>query len=162
MSATGAGSLRSPAEGFDNAAEKIRRVAIGSDHGGFEAKELLKSFLAGRGYGVTDVGTNGKESVDYPDFAVKVAREVSSGRCERGIMVDGAGIGSCMVCNKVHGIRAALCYDRKTAANSREHNDANVLTLGDRCTHRPTCARSSRYGSRRASPAAGTGPGSTR
>jgi ribose 5-phosphate isomerase B len=116
--------------GFANAAEKIRRVAIGSDHGGFEAKELLKSFLAGRGFGVTDVGTNGKESVDYPDFAVKVAREVSSGRCERGIMIDGAGIGSCMVCNKVRGIRAALCYDRKSAVNSREHNDANVLCLG--------------------------------
>jgi ribose 5-phosphate isomerase B len=114
----------------EEAADNVRRVAIGSDHGGFEAKELLKSFLAARGYGVTDVGTKGKESVDYPDFAVKVAREVSSGRCERGIMVDGAGIGSCMVCNKVHGIRAALCYDRRTAVSSREHNNANVLTLG--------------------------------
>jgi ribose 5-phosphate isomerase B len=110
--------------------EKVLRVAVGSDHGGFEAKELLKRYLGTLGYRVTDVGTHGKESVDYPDFAVKVARKVASGECERGIMVDGAGIGSSMVCNKVRGIRAAMCYDEKTVVNSREHNNANVLTLG--------------------------------
>jgi len=110
--------------------DKVLRVALGSDHGGFEAKEVLKKFLAGLGYRITDVGTNSKESVDYPDFALKVAKKVASGECERGIMIDGAGIGSAMVCNKVKGIRAALCYDLNTARNSREHNNANVLTLG--------------------------------
>ena len=117
-------------ETFDNSTEKVQRVAIGSDHGGFEAKEALKGYLRTLGYHVNDVGTFGKESVDYPDFAVKVARKVASGECERGIMIDGAGIGSSMVCNKVRGIRAALCYDLKTVINSREHNNANVLTLG--------------------------------
>jgi len=110
--------------------ERVLRVAVGSDHGGFEAKELLKRYLETLGYRITDVGTYGKESVDYPDFAVQVARKVASGACERGIMVDGAGIGSSMVCNKVRGIRAAMCYDEKTVVNSREHNNANVLTLG--------------------------------
>ena len=110
--------------------EHVRRVAIGSDHGGFEAKEMLRTYLGSLGYQVKDVGTFDKSSVDYPDFAVLVARKVSSGDCERGIMIDGAGIGSCMVCNKVKGIRAAMCYDQKTAVNSREHNNANVLTLG--------------------------------
>jgi len=118
------------AGGFDNTAEKVQRVALGSDHGGFEAKEFLKSYLQTLGYTVVGVGTTSKDSLDYPDFAQKVARKVASGDCARGIMVDGAGIGSCMVCNKVRGIRAALCYDRKTAVNSREHNNANVLTLG--------------------------------
>ena len=114
----------------DNTTEKVLRVAVGSDHGGFEAKELLKGYLGTLGYRVTDVGTYSKESVDYPDFAVKVARKVASGECERGIMVDGAGIGSAMACNKVRGIRAAMCYNEKTVVNSREHNNANVLTLG--------------------------------
>jgi ribose 5-phosphate isomerase B len=113
-----------------NIKEKVRWVAIGSDHGGFEAKESIRIFLRNLGYRVTDVGTFSKESVDYPDFAFKVARKVASGECERGIMIDGAGIGSSMVCNKIKGIRAALCYDQKTIINSREHNDANVLTLG--------------------------------
>ncbi len=115
---------------YGNTADNVRTVAIGSDHGGFEAKELLKVYLKSIGYQVHDVGTYGKESVDYPDFAVKVARKVASGSCDRGIMIDGAGIGSSMVCNKVRGIRAALCYDIKTITNSREHNNANVLTLG--------------------------------
>jgi ribose 5-phosphate isomerase B len=110
--------------------DKVLRVALGSDHGGFEAKELLKRYLESAGYRVADVGTYSPQSVDYPDFAVKVARKVAGGECERGIMVDGAGIGSSMVCNKVRGIRAALCYDLKTVVNSREHNNANVLTLG--------------------------------
>lgn len=82
------------------------------------------------GYKVTDVGTYSEESVDYPDFAEKVARTVARGDADRGIMIDGAGIGSSMVCNKVRGIRAALCYDIRTVENSRKHNNANVLTLG--------------------------------
>ena len=114
----------------NNAVDKVLRVAVGSDHGGYKAKELLKSYLGSLGYKVLDVGCYSQESVDYPDFAQKVARKVASGECERGIMVDGAGIGSSMVCNKVRGIRAALCYDLRTVANSREHNNANVLTLG--------------------------------
>jgi ribose 5-phosphate isomerase B len=113
-----------------NTVDKVLRVAVGSDHGGYKAKELLKSYLGSLGYKVTDVGCYSPESVDYPDFAVAVARKVASGDCERGIMIDGAGIGSSMVCNKVRGIRAALCYDLKTIRNSREHNNANVLTLG--------------------------------
>jgi ribose 5-phosphate isomerase B len=116
--------------GTTNTADKVLRVAVGSDHGGYKAKELLKSYLGSLGYRVVDVGCHSQESVDYPDFAQAVARKVAGGDCERGIMIDGAGIGSSMVCNKVRGIRAALCYDLKTVVNSREHNNANVLTLG--------------------------------
>ncbi len=114
----------------NNIRDKVGCVAIGSDHGGFEAKEIIRDYLRSIGYRVTDVGTFSKDSVDYPDFALKVAKKVASGECERGIMIDGAGIGSSMVCNKVKGIRAALCYNPKTIINSREHNNANVLTLG--------------------------------
>jgi len=110
--------------------DKVLRVAVGSDHGGYKSKELLKSYLGTLGYKVVDMGCHSQESVDYPDFALAVARKVAAGDCERGIMIDGAGIGSSMVCNKVRGIRAALCYDLKTVRNSREHNNANVLTLG--------------------------------
>jgi len=113
-----------------NSGDNVRRVAVGSDHGGFPAKETLRRFLELQGYTVVDVGTFSTDSVDYPDFALKVARAVASGDCDRGIMIDGAGIGSSMVCNKVRGIRAALCYDERTIVNSREHNNANVLTLG--------------------------------
>lgn len=105
-------------------------VAIGADHGGYELKEILKSYLGELGYQVVDCGTDGTSSVDYPDFAFAVAQLVAQGRVWRGIVVDGAGIGSCMVANKVPGVRAGLCYDQATALNSREHNDANVLTLG--------------------------------
>ncbi len=114
----------------NNVRDKVGCVAIGSDHGGLEAKEIIRDYLRTIGYRVTDVGTYSKESVDYPDLALKVARKVASGECERGIMIDGAGIGSSMVCNKVKGVRAALCYNLKTIINSREHNNANVLTLG--------------------------------
>ncbi len=119
-----------PEEEDVNLRDNVRRVAIGADHGGYEVKEKIKSFLQTLGYHATDVGTDSKESVDYPDFAEKVARKVASGDCDRGIMIDGAGIGSSMACNKVKGIRAALCYNVKTVVNSREHNNANVLTLG--------------------------------
>ena len=111
--------------------EQIKSVAIGADHGAFEAKEILKSYLQVVGYKIIDVGTdNNATAVDYPDFAYKLARKVVSGECERGIMLDGAGIGSSMVCNKVNGIRAALCWSSKTIINSRQHNNANVLTMG--------------------------------
>jgi len=113
-------------------ADKVLRVALGCDHGGYEAKELLKTYLGNLGYRVTDVGTHSKESVDYPDFALQVARKVAGGQCERGIMIDGAGIGSSIVCNKVHGIRAAACHDEYTTIMSRSHNDTNVLCLGGR------------------------------
>jgi len=113
-----------------NQTDSVRTVALGSDHGGFPAKETLKTYLQMHGYVITDVGTYSTDSVDYPDFAAKVARTVASGECDRGIMIDGAGIGSSMVCNKVRGIRAALCYNEQTIVNSREHNNANVLTLG--------------------------------
>ena len=106
-----------------------KRVAIGADHGGYELKETLKTMLAAD-YEVVDVGTHNKEAVDYPDIATAVARLVADGSAWRGIILDGAGIGSCMAANKVSGVRAAMCYDQATAVNSREHNNANVLTLG--------------------------------
>lgn len=109
---------------------KNRRIAIAADHGGYSMKEDLKPFLQKQGYQVDDCGTHSSESVDYPDFAYAVAIKVSSGEAWRGIIIDGAGIGSCMVANKVDGVRAAMCYDHATALNSREHNNANVLTLG--------------------------------
>jgi ribose 5-phosphate isomerase B len=108
--------------------EKV--IALGADHAGYELKEQLKSFLSGLGYPVTDCGTDSSQSVDYPDFAFAVAQLVAQGQASRGIIVDGAGIGSCMAANKVTGIRAATCYDQASAINSREHNDANVLCLG--------------------------------
>ncbi len=107
-----------------------RVVALGADHGGYAMKEALKGVVAEAGYGVIDCGTHSTESVDYPDFAYAVAQLVANGQAWRGIIVDGAGIGSCMAANKVPGVRAAMCYDQATAVNSREHNDANVLTLG--------------------------------
>lgn len=105
-------------------------VAIGADHGGFELKEALKKDLITLGFEVNDVGTNNKDAVDYPDFAHAVAQAVSTGNAWRGIMIDGAGIGSCIVANKVPGVRAGMAYDYSSAVNSREHNDTNVLTLG--------------------------------
>jgi ribose 5-phosphate isomerase B len=108
----------------------LRTVAIGADHGGYELKEMLKGTLEELGYAVVDCGTDSTASVDYPDFAYAVAHLVAQGRAWRGVVVDGAGIGSCMTANKVPGVRAAMCYDQATAVNSREHNHANVLTLG--------------------------------
>jgi ribose 5-phosphate isomerase B len=107
-----------------------KTVAIGADHGGYELKEMLKGYLGELGYAVIDCGTDSTAAVDYPDFAFAVARLVAQARAWRGIVIDGAGIGSCMAANKVPGVRAAMCYDQATAVNSREHNDANVLTLG--------------------------------
>lgn len=109
---------------------KQQLIAVGADHGGYEMKEQLKTFLVELGYPARDFGTFSTEAVDYPDLAHAVARAVADGVCDLGIIVDGAGIGSCMTANKVPGVRAALCYDEVTARNSREHNYANVLTLG--------------------------------
>ena len=105
-------------------------VAIGSDHGGFKLKEALRAVIAELKLDVNDVGCSSTEAVDYPVFAARVADLVASGVARFGIMVDGAGIGSAMAANKIAGVRAALCYDLTTAKNAREHNDANVLTLG--------------------------------
>jgi len=105
-------------------------IAVGADHGGFKLKERIAFRLRERGIDVIDCGTDSHESVDYPDFALAVAENVASGSARWGIVVDGAGIGSSMVANKVPGVRAALCYDVSSAQNSREHNHANVLTLG--------------------------------
>jgi len=116
--------------GVPNRAPGGDRIAIGADHGGYGLKQKLIGHLRDGGHEVEDLGTHGPESVDYPDFARAVAEQVSSGACRWGIVVDGAGIGSCMVANKIAGVRAALCYDISTARNSREHNHANVLTLG--------------------------------
>ena len=107
-------------------------IAIGGDHGGFALKQVLATWLAEKGHAVTDCGTHSTDAVDYPDIALAVARLVADGTCTVGIVIDGAGIGSCMAANKVPGIRASLCYDISTARNAREHNYANVLTLGAR------------------------------
>lgn len=105
-------------------------VALAADHGGFELKKQLAVYLVDWGYEVLDLGTNSTDAVDYPDFAAAAAEAVASGKAWRGIVIDSAGIGSAIAANKVPGARAALCYDRATARNSREHNDANILTLG--------------------------------
>jgi ribose 5-phosphate isomerase B len=109
---------------------KVKSVAVGCDHGGFEFKEQLKNFLAELGVNVRDFGTNSKDAVDYPDFAHAVAEAVGRNHVEAGIIIDGAGIGSAMAANKVPNVRAAACYNTALAKNSREHNGANVLTLG--------------------------------
>jgi ribose 5-phosphate isomerase B len=125
-----AGTGPEPAGGTGARAQGGAVVALGADHGGFPLKEQLKTTLADLGHEVLDLGTHDTAAVDYPDFAVAVARAVAEGRAWRGIMIDGAGIGSAMAANKVAGVRAALCYDLTTAQNAREHNDANLLTLG--------------------------------
>jgi len=107
-----------------------KTIAIGADHGGYQLKESLKPFLSENGYTVIDCGTNSKDSVDYPKYAYAVANKVAENQANFGIMIDGAGIGSAMTANKVKGIRAAACYDISTANNAREHNNANLLTLG--------------------------------
>ena len=114
-------------------------VAFGSDHGGFQLKEQLKKYAVSLGYKVMDVGTSSEEPCDYPDFAYAVARAVSSGEAWRGVMIDGAGIGSCVVANKVPGVKAACCHNEFVARNAREHNDTNVLTLGSRVTGSEVC-----------------------
>ncbi len=109
-----------------------KAIAVGADHGGFAMKEELKSFLNSLGHRVNDFGTNSESAVDYPDFAHAVARAVADHAVDVGIVIDGAGVGSAMTANKVPGVRAAACYSVEVARNSREHNGANVLTLGSK------------------------------
>ena len=108
------------------------RIAVGSDHAGYEAKERLKSRLEERGLAIDDVGTDGLASVDYPDFAFEVGSRVASGACDLGLLVCGSGIGMAIAANKIAGVRAATCVDPYSAAMARRHNDANVLCLGAR------------------------------
>ncbi len=119
-------------EGQKAAVAPERVIAIGADHGGFRLKEALKPLLEGLGLEIRDMGVCDEKPADYPDIAQKVAEAVARGEAARGVIIDGAGIGSSIAANKVSGIRAALCYDRASARNSREHNNANVLTLGAR------------------------------
>jgi ribose 5-phosphate isomerase B len=138
-------ALGSPSPGASSAAPAAgseTRVALGSDHGGYALKEILKRSIAeDLGWQVHDCGTHSTEAVDYPDYAAAVAREVAAGRCARGVIVDAAGIGSTMAANKVAGVRCALCHDDATVLNAREHNDANVLALGARVVNRGLAAR---------------------
>ncbi len=112
-----------------------KTIAIGSDHGGYRMKEQLKPLMAELGLTIRDVGVATETPADYPDIALEVAELVAAGTALRGVILDGAGIGSAMVANKVPGVRAALCYDKASARNSREHNDSNVLTPGRAATH---------------------------
>jgi len=130
--ARGVRILELPEDQLTALAPPDRTLAIGADHGGFRMKEALKPVVESLGLQVRDVGVNEEKPADYPDIALKVAELVASGTASRGVIVDGAGIGSAIAANKVPGIRAALCYDRASARNSREHNDSNVLTLGGR------------------------------
>ncbi len=108
------------------------KIAIGCDHAGFELKEKIKEFLISMGHEVLDLGCYSKESVDYPEYGVKVARTVAYGEAERGILICGTGIGMSMVANRIPGVRAALCHELFTTRMSRLHNDANVLVMGGR------------------------------
>ena len=117
------------------AGETSLRVALGADHGGVVLKDHLRRTLRELGVDVQDCGTQGTSAVDYPDIAVAVARRVAGGDCRFGVVIDAAGLGSCMAANKIAGIRAATCHDEVTARNSREHNDANILVLGARIVH---------------------------
>lgn len=110
----------------------MEKIAIGSDHGGFEYKEKISKHLVSKGYDLIDVGTYTKDSCDYPVIAKKVAEEIINNRADKGILICGTGIGVSITANKVKGIRAALCSDTFSAHASREHNDANVLCLGQR------------------------------
>ena len=130
-----------PADPPARAEAPPKTLALGCDHGGFDLKDALKAHAQSLGWTVTDVGTHSTESVDYPDFAYAVGRLVHLGRVERGLMLDGVGVGSAIVCNKVPGVRAALCPDVFSAFNARAHNDANVLTLGSRTMGVEVCKR---------------------
>ena len=119
--------------------DKGRIVAFGADHGGYQLKQQLIKHAESLGYVPLDLGTSNEDPCDYPDFAFAVARAVASGEAWRGVVIDGAGIGSAVVANKVPGIRAACCHNEFVARNAREHNDTNVLTLGSRVTGSEVC-----------------------
>lgn len=108
------------------------KIAVACDHGGFRLKNVIIEELKRLGYEVEDFGTYSEESCDYPDYAAKAARAVASGECEKGVVVCGTGIGVSMTCNKIHGIRCALCHDVFSAKATRAHNDANMLAMGQR------------------------------
>ncbi len=108
------------------------KVALGSDHAGFRYKEKIKELLISLGHEVEDFGTKSEEPVDYPKFIRPAAEAVARGECERGIVLGGSGNGEAMTANKVHGVRCALCWNEESARLSRQHNDANVLSLGER------------------------------
>ena len=111
---------------------EIMKIALGSDHGGFQLKEEIKKFLDSKGLEYKDFGTNSSDSCDYPDIALPVAQAIKKGEYDRGILVCGTGIGIGIAANKIPGIRAALCHDTFSARASREHNNANILTMGER------------------------------
>ena len=113
---------------------KIMKIAIGSDHGGYDLKEQLKYYLTKNGHEVVDVGTYSKDSCHYPEFAIKCARQVSDGVCQFGVIVCTTGEGVTMAANKIKGVRAGLAYNTDVARLMREHNDANVMTLGAKFT----------------------------
>jgi len=117
------------------------RIALGSDHAGYRLKEYIESLLREAGHEVVDMGTHSEESVDYPLYAFRVAEAVARGEADRGILVCGTGIGMSIAANKVPGVRAALCWDTRTAELSRRHNDANVLCLGGRLLGEEEAAR---------------------
>lgn len=110
------------------------KIAVASDHAGFQLKEQVAAALKAEGHEVIDFGTESEESVDYPDYAEPAAREVAVGGADRGVLVCGSGVGVSIVANKVDGVRAVHAHDAEEAAMSRMHNDANVLTLGERTT----------------------------
>ncbi len=121
-----------PADQVSTLAPPDKTIAIGADHGGFQLKQALTPLIESLGLQVRDVGVFDEKPADYPDIALKVAELVAAGKATRGVIIDGAGIGSSIAANKVPGVRAALCYDKASARNSREHNDSNILTLGAR------------------------------
>jgi ribose 5-phosphate isomerase B len=131
-SARGVRIVELPEDQLSALAPPERTLAIGADHAGFRLKEALKPLIEGLGLELRDVGVYDEKPADYPDLALKVAEVVAAGTAARGVIIDGAGIGSSIAANKVPGVRAALCYDKASARNSREHNDSNVLTLGAR------------------------------
>ena len=121
-----------PKDQVISAAPAHQTIAIGADHGGYALKEALKPIFTELNLQLIDIGVHEEKPADYPDIAEKAALIITSGKAARGVLIDGAGIGSSMAANKIPGIRAALCYDKASARNSREHNDSNVLTLGSR------------------------------
>lgn len=118
-----------------------KKIAVGGDHAGYEAKEKAKREIEALGIEVLDKGTNSLESVDYPDFGAAVGRSVAGGEAERGVLICGSGIGVCMAANKIPGVRAAVVWNEETARLAREHNDANVLCIGARLVEPDLAAR---------------------
>ena len=121
-------------------AEKLR-IAVGSDHAGFHLKESVRDYLKKKGFEVEDLGTNSTESVDYPDYAVKVARRVAAKQADFGVLMCGTGLGVAITANKIHGVLAAPCNDTLSAQLARSHNNANILTMGGRLTDAATAEK---------------------